>query len=265
MSQAPEKIARTGAMRTNEIDWLLDEERGFVLFFRPRCGSTTLTRWFFENNGVVYGGFSISAHRNEWLAPRLEHLQQVLDDRYDDLHKFVVLRDPIERAVSSYMHVVNNAADSQWIVVKPFVDSSLGKHDLTFRQWVEHLGKIDLDAAHIIWRRQSVLSCWERGVDDVVSLEKMNEYLLGMNRRFDLTAKPTFNSVTVPASEKMHPGDPAGTKFFGDVPFRDLLQYKGKAYFERFPDYSQFYDRDLRSAVADLYQQDTQLFEEHCG
>lgn len=251
--------------RTNDIDWLLDEERGFVLFFRPRCGSTTLTRWFFENNGVVYGGFSIAAHRNEWLAPRLEHLQQVLDQRYDELHKFVVIRDPIERAVSSYLHVVNNPADSQWDVVKPFVDSSLGKHDLTFRQWVEYLGKIDLDTAHIIWRRQSVLSCWERGVDDVVVLEKMNEYLLEMNRRFGLSAKPTFNSVTVPESEKTHPRGLFRAKFFGDVPFRNLLKYKGKAYFERFPDYSQFYDRKLRSTIEDLYHEDIHICQKYCS
>lgn len=264
MGQALEKTSTPPTVYTNDIDWLLDEERGFMLFFRPRCGSTTLTRWFFENKGVVFSGFSISAYRNEWLAPRLEHLQQVFNQRYEELHKFVVLRDPIERAVSSYLHVVNNPADSQWDVVKPFVDDGLGKHDLTFRQWVEYLGKIDLDTAHIIWRRQSSLSCWERGVDDVVSLEKMNDYLLDMNHRFDLSSKPTFNSVTVPESEKTHPRGLFRTKFFADMPFSNLLKYKGKAYFVRFPVYSLFYDDKMRSTIEDIYQEDIRLFQEHC-
>ncbi|MBL4810719.1 MAG: sulfotransferase family 2 domain-containing protein [Phycisphaerales bacterium] len=251
-------------VRPSEVDWLLDEEHGFVLFFRPRCGSTTLTRWFFENMGVVFSGFSISAYRVEWLTRQMEHLQEVLDSRYDKLHKFVVLRDPVERAVSSYLHVVNNPADSQWNVVKPFVDPSLEKHDFTFRQWVDYLGKIDLDTAHIIWRRQSVLSCWARGVDDIVSLDQMNDYLLRMNSRFNLPTQPTFNSVTVPKAEKTKPRGLFRAKFFGDAPFRELLKYKGKAYFEKFPDYSQFYDRKLRSAIGELYQEDIRLFEKHC-
>lgn len=245
-----------------DIDWLLDEERGFVLFFRPRCGSTTLTRWFFENKGVKFGGFSISAFRTDWYHEHYEHLARILDQRYDDLHKFVVIRDPIERCVSSYLHVVNNPTDSQWSVVQPHVVPSLGKHDLTFRQWVEYLEDIDLDRAHIIWRRQSALSCWSRGIDDVVRLEDMNEYLLRMNERFDLDAVPSFNSVTVPQKEKVlyRSGLFRRTDFFGDRRFSELLDFKGKAYFEKFPDYSQFYDRRLLKRVSELYAEDIAIF-----
>ncbi len=263
MSQAANAIEKK-PVRPSDVDWLLDEENGFVLFFRPRCGSTTLTRWFFENMGVVFSGFSISGYRVEWLESRMEHLQQVLDERYDELHKFVVIRDPIERAVSSYLHVVNNKTDAQWSVVKPLVDPGLEKHDLTFRQWVEYLSKIDLDKAHIIWRRQSALSCWDRGVNDVVSLDAMNEYLGKMNERFDLPTKPTFNSVTVPKSEKTTPRGFFKNKFFGDTPFSELLKYKGKAYFERFPDYTFFYDRKLRATINEIYKDDIALFDEHC-
>ena len=239
------------------VDWLLDEERGFVFFFRPRCGSTTLTRWFFENKGVKFGGFSIAAYRTEWLEPRYGHLKSVLDQRYDELQKFVVVRDPIERAVSSYLHVVNNPADSQWVVVQPKVDPGLEKHDLTFRQFVEFLTREDLDACHIIWRRQSALTCWPRGVDDVVLLEGMNDYLLEINRRLGLEATPGFNSVTVPENEKVRPKDwLRRPKFFGDTPFRELLRFKGKPYFQNFPDYSHFYDENLRRRVEELYSDD---------
>lgn len=243
------------------IDWLLNEEKGFVLFFRPRCGSTTLTRWFFENMGVKFGGFSISQYRSEWMEPQLEHLQKVLNERYNELHKFVVIRDPIERAVSSYLHVVNNPADSQWSVVKPFVNPELKKHDLTFRQWVEYLTRIDLDTAHIIWRRQSALSCWERGVDDVVRLEHMNDYLLEMNERFGMDAKPGFNSVTVPSKEKIQlKRSWFRRSCFADTPFHELLKFKGKTWFEQFPDYSYLYDRKLRNTVENLYRDDLKIF-----
>lgn len=244
-----------------DVDWLLDEERGFVAFFRPRCGSTTLTRWFFENKGVKFGGFSISQFRVEWLGPRIDHLQQVLQDQYDRLHKFVVVRDPIDRAVSSYLHVVNNPRDSQWDVVKQKTPPGVGKHDLTFRQWVDYLETEDLDTCHIIWRRQSALSCWTRGVDDVVRLEDMNDYLLAMNERFGLSAKPTFNSVTVPPREMVHYRRLGFLeRCFADTPFRDLLRYKGKAWFERFPHYSQFYDQALLRRVRDLYAEDIRIF-----
>ncbi len=246
---------------TSDVDWLLDEEHGFVVFFRPRCGSTTLTRWFFENKGVKFGGFSISAYRNEWLQLRFVQLQSCLNTNYDKLHKFVVIRDPIERAVSSYLHVVNNPKDSQWDIVRPYVDSRIGKHDLSFAQWVDYLDKVDLDRAHIIWRRQSALSCWARGVNDVVTLDSMNDYLVKMNERFQLTAQPTFNSVTVSKNEKSHPRTWClGKKFFGDVPFSDLLQFKGKSTFKDFPDYSHFYNRSLRARIGKMYQADIDLF-----
>jgi len=245
----------------NDIDWLLNEEKGFVLFFRPRCGSTTLTRWFFENMGVKFGGFSIAKFRNEWLEPRLEHLQQALNARYKDLHKFVVIRDPIQRAISSYLHVVNNPADTQWSVVKPFVNPDLQKHDLTFRQWVDYLSRIDLNKSSILWRRQSVLSCWDRGVDDVIRLEDMNGYLLKMNERFGLDAKPTFNSVTVPDKEKVQFKRLwFRRQCFADTPFHELLKFKGKAWFEKFPDYSYFYDKELYNTVENLYSDDLKIF-----
>lgn len=252
------------AVSMSDIDWLLDDERGFALWFRPRCGSTTLTRWFFENRGVKFGGFSISAYRNDWLKERYGELARTLEQRYDELHKFVVIRDPIERCVSSYLHVVNNKHDGQWDVVKPHVDPSLGKHDLTFRQWVEYLGRIDLDKAHIIWRRQSALSCWARGVDDVVPLDQMNDYLLKINERFGVTSKPTFNSVTVPVKEKVHYKKSwfRREQFFCDTPFHELLKFKGKTYFEKFPDYAYFYDAPLRQAVEALYRDDVRIFGE---
>ena len=92
---------------TSDVDWLLDEEHGFVVFFRPRCGSTTLTRWFFENKGVKFGGFSISAYRNEWLQPRIVQLQSYLEANYDKLHKFVVIRDPMSCAPMSILELAN--------------------------------------------------------------------------------------------------------------------------------------------------------------
>jgi len=246
----------------NDIDWLLDLDRGFVVYFRPRCGSTTLTRWFFENLGVKFGGFSISAYRKDWLSTRWQKLEDYLNQHYDNLHKFVVVRNPFERAVSSYLHVVNNPLDSQWSVVKPFVEEDLEKHDFTFRQWVKYLQVIDLDCAHIIWRRQSALSCWKRGVNDVVTLDRMNDYLLAMNKRFGLAAKPTFNSVTVPEKEKRFFRNwYRGAKFYGDTPFCDLLAFKGKTHFQEFPDYSQFYDKSLRAAVSEIYAADIAIFQ----
>jgi hypothetical protein len=257
----PKVALKNKPIPIQDIDWLLNEEKGFVLFFRPRCGSTTLTRWFFENLGIKFGGFSISQFRNEWLESRVEHLQNVLEVHYEELHKFVVIRDPIERAVSSYLHVVNNPTDAQWSVVKPFVDASLEKHDLTFRQWVGYLSRIDLDIAHIIWRRQSALSCWNRGVNDVVQLENMNDYLIKMNERFSLDAKPGFNSVTVPSKEKIHlKRSWFRRQCFADTPFRELLKFKGKTWFEKFPDYSYFYDKKLYNTIQNLYNDDHKIF-----
>lgn len=239
-----------------EVDWLLNAEKGFVAFFRPRCGSTTVTRWFFEALGHKFGGFSIAAFRNEWLEPRFEELSAVLQARYDELHKFAIIRDPFERAVSSYLHAVDNPNDYQWDVIKPFMPAGMQKHDLTFRQFVEFLHKDDLDTATIIWRRQSVMSCWKRGVDDVVLLPELNEYLERMNAKYGFTVKPGFNSVTVAEGEKVQDCD----RSYADVPFCELLALKEKGRFRSFPDYRCFYDARLRKDIRELYRDDICIY-----
>ncbi len=250
---------KSGQYGMYEVDWLLNEEKGFVLYFRPRCGSTTATRWFFENMGVKFGGFSIAAFRNEWLEPRLDDLQEFLDENYSTLHKFVIVRDPFDRAVSSYLHAVNNPRDYQWDVIKPYFPEYTEKHDLTFRQFVEFLHKDNLDRTTIIWRRQSVLSCWERGVDDVVLLENLNDYLILMNARFRLDATPGFNSVTVFEKDKKKQCD----NEYADVPFKELLKFKQKNRFTNFPDYSCFYDERLRQDIEELYKDDLRVYREN--
>lgn len=246
----------------DDPDWLLNTEKGFVAFFRPRCGSTTLTRWFFENLGYEFGGFSIAEFRNDWFRERADELQAALDERYPDLHRFVVVREPLDRAVSSYLHVVNNPQDYQWDVVRPHIDPAIGKHDLTFRQFVEFLTRDDLDTAALIWRRQSSLTCWERGgVNDIVQLGALNEYLEGLNARYGFSRRPGFNSVTVPAGERVVP-DRDGETFFGDAPFHELLRFKGTAGFEQFPDYPLFYDDELTATIQELYKDDIRIWQQ---
>ena len=63
--------------------------------------------------------------------------------------------------------------------------------------------------------------------------------------------------MTVPKNEKVRPKDwLRRPKFFGEMPFHELLRFKGKAYFENFPDYSHFYDKNLRRSVEELYSDD---------
>ena len=63
--------------------------------------------------------------------------------------------------------------------------------------------------------------------------------------------------MTVPEDEKVRPKDWLGrSKFFGDTPFGELLRFKGKPYFQNFPDYSLFYDRKLWRLVEEMYSDD---------
>jgi hypothetical protein len=252
----PDQTPHKPAVNTSDIDWLLHEEKMFACFFRPRCGSTTLTRWFFENIGYKFGGFSIAAFRNEWLQPRIEQLTAFLDAHYDELHKFVVVRDPFDRAVSSYLHAVNNLRNYQWDVIKKKISPEIQKEELTFRQFVDFLSLDDLDATSLIWRRQSVLSCWKRGVDDIVCLEQLNEYLEQMNHRFGFAVPPSWNSVTVYEDEKIH----GYTARFCDSPFRELLAFKEQGKFRSFPHYERFYDADLVEQVSELYRDDIDIY-----
>ncbi|NDV27504.1 sulfotransferase family 2 domain-containing protein [Desulfovibrio sp. JC010] len=247
--------AQRGAM----LDWVLNSEKGFAAFFRPRCGSTSVTMWFFANMGYRLRGVSVAAFRKDWVDTHREELEQGLEKNWDSLHKFVVVRDPFDRAVSSYLHTVNYPSEAQLKNLSTVLGPDVTEKNLTFRQFMHFLQQVDFDNMASIWRRQSTLSCWERGgVDDVVRLERMNEYLHSLNKKYGFRHEPTYNSVTVPEGEHVRQ---AGKECFADIPFSELLAYKQGAVFKSFPYYSEFYDNELRQILSDVFADDLDIYE----
>jgi len=255
MSVGKEHIYHEGMQ--NEC--LINRRHKFALFFRQRCGSTSATRWFFENLGYSFNGFSIAGFRSIWSKNNMSSLYSHFDEHFDEYLKVAIIRNPFDRCLSAFLNVLIHPNPNQFANV---IESSNHKNKgkFTFRDFINYLETEDLDVCNLHWRSLSSIPSVKRGIDLLVPLEKLNHFLEDMNESYGLTSKPSQNSVTVNPETFFK-----GTKeFWGDTPFAELRKYTSDAAagrFKSFPHYSLFYDKELREKIINIYSEDYKLFE----
>lgn len=179
---------------------LVDPHHRFIIFWTPRCGSTTLLAWFFEAIGLASELRTQSAHalRSKWQAENpisSGDLQRMCLD--PSVLKFVVCRNPFDRIVSSYYLVLSHGS-AQWNGIlrkRPGLDP---ERRFSFRGFIDFLGSEDLDSCDLHWRRQSS-QVWHRlavPVTKFVRVESLEGDLEYMGQLCGVRATVRRTSVT---------------------------------------------------------------------
>ncbi|MBM4057684.1 MAG: sulfotransferase family protein [Planctomycetes bacterium] len=234
---------------------LIDPSGRFILFWTPRCGSTTLLAWFFEAIGLGGQLKSKSAHalRVAWQSEREispSELQALYGDK--SVAKYVVCRDPFDRIVSSY-HLLLERESPQWNGIcqqHPAMDS---ERRVSFRGFLEYLKGVDLDSCDLHWRRQSAQD-WHRlrlPVSGFIRTETLESDLNAIARSFGLVARVRRASVT-PRVQDATPLDIAGMDLGA---LRQVLPFDERGRL-CFPKTSAFLTAETESIIRDLYRRD---------
>jgi len=195
---------------------LVDPDRRLVVFWTPRCGSTTLLTWFFHAIGLGDELRSRSAHtlRVAWQrehGPDAAELAELY--RRPDVRTVVVCRDPIERAVSSY-YLALTSTSSQWNAIRearPELDET---RRLSFDGFLDYLESVDLETCDLHWRLQSAQD-WHRlglDVDRFVRTESLAEDLEALGRDTGLAGPVRHASVTPRSDVEASAGPPASPR-----------------------------------------------------
>lgn len=105
---------------------LYSEKFPIVLCYSAKCGCSTVLKWFLEQNGLLEEAIKfdpwIHNYREKVLQSRKNYKQQCMDIFLSDNPGKIIIkvvRDPMKRAVSSYLHFLRyGAPENNWVLVE---------------------------------------------------------------------------------------------------------------------------------------------------
>ena len=234
---------------------IVDLRNKIVLLWSAKAGSVFAIKWMFKHMGLLEEALAfdpwIHCYRMKVFCVSDRYKAAVEDFFQSPLSYRVIkfVRSPFKRAVSSYVHVLQNAERNS-----DLVETLVGaeqKFTFSFDQFVGYLGTIDLRNSDVHYRTQthqlerelSPGSVFLLNLDhSMESLPRLESYL-GLPQTDPQQYRISSHHAT------RSPGAPA--QFIGDQLFE--FSDRGQA---SVPDYRSFYNRDLEQRVYHLYAED---------
>lgn len=237
-----------------------------ILIYSPKAGCSSLTKWFFYQTGLLAEASQYSSwihrYRNDVLMTRPYRIESInlLNDSV--LPVFKLVRNPFDRAVSSFIHMIRNAPpadpdrwESRLIKAareragKPLRDDPT----LSFRDFLLHMSATGCFRLEVNGHVAQQYQAEEEGlISRILLLERFEEEVRRLEEEFRLESAPLDLLVqSWHHNEKRPPrrSSPAGSA--ADV---DISQSQIRA--GQQPSYEEMYDAETRQIVRTLYAED---------
>lgn len=228
------------------------ESANLAVMWSYKAACTTVIKWVFRHNGLLSEALAYSSwvhkyrlHRYQKSDRYLARLKELASGR---LAIVKVVRDPLDRVVSSYIHAYRTGYDDE--AISKMVQRPISRRQrFSFREFVRFLEQSDLQYCNPHHRVQ--VAPIERHVlfriapQRIIKIEHGLEGALGeLERSLGLPATdfadPIFSSEHHTLRAARH------------GPAADLTHFNRDA----LPPASTFYDGDLSARVARLYAED---------
>jgi Sulfotransferase family len=237
-------------LRRSHVAFL--EPANLAVMWSYKAACTTVIKWVFQHNGLLPEALAYSSWIHKYRLRRyqksdryLTRLKGLASGKFDVVK---VVRDPLDRAVSSYIHAYRTGYDDE-AIAKVIQRSLTRKQRFSFREFVTFLEASDLRYCNPHHRVQ------------VAPIER--HALFGTKPRTIIRIEQGLTAALSELERSL--GLPA-TDFTSDVfssdhhtlrahkhgPAADLIQLSPKA----LPPASMFYDADLSARVMRLYAED---------
>jgi hypothetical protein len=237
-------------LRRSHVAFL--ESANLAVMWSYKAACTTVIKWVFQHNGVLSEALAYSSwvhkyrlHKYQKSDRYLARLHQLRSGRFDVVK---VVRDPLDRAVSSYLHAYHTRYEDE--AISKFLQRPLPRRQrFSFREFVTFLEQGDLRYCNPHHRVQ--VAPIERHVlfgtrpEKIIKIEQGLTSALGeLERSLGLPATDFSNQVfgSEHHTVRTHQQNAAA----------DLTHFSLKAA----PPASMFYDDDLSARVMRLYAED---------
>ncbi|MDR7072036.1 sulfotransferase family 2 domain-containing protein [Fictibacillus barbaricus] len=224
-----------------------------ILFWNPKCGCTSLIKWFYFQVGLLQEANEFS----EWIHHYREQIFEAQSDYQlsikneithgnKDMYKLV--RNPFKRAVSSYFAVL--AVPEIMNQIAPGV-----KNGLSFRQFLYRLRAIGVNReevnSHIAMQ---YIEGEELFIKNYIKLEEFNAEIRNFEKKYRLSASP-LEEISKSHHHVSHNMNQNLKSLFADVNMFPSIMKNSQL-----PPYQNFYDAVTKRLVQKIYRNDFIMF-----
>ena len=240
---------------------LYDYDQKIVVMWSAKAGCTFLCKWFFAQmnllDAALYYHPWVHLFREEVYYRSNGYIKNLHEVLNGDFNVIKIVRDPFARTVSSYFTALHQIVNKEGFIAHEVVKKSLEKffkrplsanETLSFREFVDYLGSIDIPDCDVHHRQQ--LHPLE--IEDVLTpsyVIKLEEDSEGALKRLETQLNLKTTDLKRLKQSPHNTKRESQPEFCGDVKFKWNPQFK-------FPTHQNFYDDDLIRKVADVYKMD---------
>ena len=236
---------------------LVDDVNKVVLLWTPKSGCTSLIKWFLFHQNLLkealdYHPF-IHRYRQEVFQKdcRQRTALKAFIKSPKDYTIIKAVRNPLSRAVSSYIHVMKN--DILYEEMSTFLKRNIcEKGGFSFREFIRYLSTINIHKCnpHI----NSQVHYLERNLnihaDYVFPLELSNQWLNQLESTLNFEKRYDIDKLNNSFHHSRRNNDES---FVGDKIFFHNKQ-------THFPLYEFFYDSELKDLTLNVYKEDAKRY-----
>ncbi|CRM46226.1 MULTISPECIES: sulfotransferase family 2 domain-containing protein [Pseudomonas] len=176
---------------------MLSEKHNTLFIHIPKCGGTSVESAIWEEHEKteenLWMGF-LDQYHNKFQTGGLQHLkamqirQQIGREKFDNLFKFSIVRNPFARSVSQYLYMSSRAD------LRDYIGMEAGDSFLTYLHKIQR-------RSHVQWQQQVSFLYDYKGnllVDLVIPLEQISGLpeLLRENTSINIERVPKTNTYT---------------------------------------------------------------------
>lgn len=226
---------------------LYSKAHDLALLWSAKAGCTFAVKWFFFQVGRLNEALSYDAwihnYRDHFCGAK-EYGEEIEGICARETRVVKVVRNPYERAVSSYLMAVRAGYENECLAhfLKRPVNNNEG---ISFHEFVDYLGTLDLRACDIHHRLQ-IHSAEEQGFLVVRHLIRLEESFFAIPQCEKEMGLRTSNLAGLRSSEH-NTYRKEWIEYWGEV---RLYRHLGS---RMFPETANFYTDELREKVARLY------------
>jgi len=232
---------------------LYEKDFPLIFFWSPKCGCTSLIRWYFFQIGLLQNALNynpwVHFYREEVYEKKENYkllVTQELLNAKKDVYKLV--RNPYQRAVSSFFTTLNN----KHIMDK--VHPTGLSNSLSFKQFLYQIKGIGVKKELIdIHIAQQYIDEEEVFIKNHVHLEQFTNEIREIEKRYNLPESPISTIIKSP-HHRTHKMTDKGKQNFAEV------KMSQETLGGPLPWYQNFYDKETIDLVRELFKKDFEKY-----